>query len=207
MVRGQSRNFAEASTLPNPLNYLGALIEDVDTVNDHGRAALDLLRWLPSRGLESALSPVMLRLSQEEALLRVRQVHQPAKTSIEAEAEATLLLNAIQENIWLTARWGAQPKFEAGYEVPAERAALRAARHIFSKYFGNTSLQDAIDRDGTFARTLPGAIGFGPLLPGAKRTSSTYTESLSRQVTDRWAQMLYELVVGISAVEGTQLSE
>ena len=207
MVRGQSRNFAEASTLPNPLNYLGALIEDVDTVNDHGRAALDLLRWLPSRGIESDLSPVMLRLSQEEALLRVRQVHQPAKTSIEAEAEATLLLNAIQDNLWLTARWGAQPTFEAGYEVPAERAALRAARQIFSKYFGNTSLQDAIDRDGTFARTLPGAIGFGPLLPGAKRTSSTYTESLSRQVTDRWAQMLYELVVGISAVEGTQLSE
>ncbi|MEC8049848.1 MAG: hypothetical protein VX210_03570 [Myxococcota bacterium] len=207
MIRGQSRNFAEASTLPNPLTYLGALVEDVDTVIDHGRAALDLLRWLPSQGIESALSPVMLRLNQEEAVLRIRQLHLPSRTSIEADAEATLFLKAVQDTLWRTARWKAKPNFEAGYEVPVETRALRAARQIFSKFFGQTSLPDSTDRDGTFARTLPGAIGFGPLLPDAKRTSSTYTESISRQVTDRWAEMLFELVVEISATDGTQLSE
>lgn len=207
MVRGQPRNFAAASTLPNPLTYLGALIEDVDTVIDHGRAALDLLRWLPSQGIESALSPVMLRLNQEEAVLRIRQLHLPSRTSIEADAEATLFLKAVQDTLWRTARWKAKPNFEAGYEVPVETRALRAARQIFSKFFGQTSLPDSTDRDGTFARTLPGAIGFGPLLPDAKRTSSTYTESISRQVTDRWAEMLFELVVEISATDGTQLSE
>ena len=207
MVRGQSRNFAETPTLPNPLTYLGTLIEDVDTMSDHGRAALDLLRWLPNRGIQSALNPVMLRLNQEEAVLRIRQAHLPSKTSLEADAEATLLLKAVKDNFWSTARWGAEPRFESGYEVPGETPALRAARQIFSKHFGATSLPDATDRDGTFARTLPGAVGFGPLLPEAKRTSSTYTESISRQVTDRWAQMLYELVVEISAADGTQLSE
>lgn len=209
-VRGQASSYASPTPGGNPLVYLGHLNTKLDLSVDYGRSVLEFLAGpqfkdsLPeTEGPEtmSALVPVMLRLEPEAALLRLRRAHKPSHEKAQALHQAEDLLRDVQTTIWSLSEWEHPPQFEAGYALKPSWLPLEIAAKTFAKHFSSDKTNATVDREGTLARRIPNAIGFGPLLPGHSNTSLSYSESLHRSVADRWARMLFEIVDELANAE------
>ena len=208
VAKGASERYSSAQPSRNPLFFLGHLGYELDILQNHGTAALEVLMRLsaelipqgrdsttsPLPPLPLSASPVLLRFNAENALLRLRAALPYDHAESAALSSAEMLLHSVQDEIWSLTEWKDSPRFETGYRVEESAVTVRVAQKVFQKYFPEVSASLITEGEGTLARLFPKAIGFGPLLPKSAPTSLSISESLPRSVVERWSRMLFDVV-------------
>lgn len=184
-----------AALEPEP-NAVASMLELIDrnfVLDHHGeRLGLDYEHPLMGRLL---VSPTVLETSAEAVSLGVNMRRPAGRSRAEFEASLDAALTALRTRhpaLEAPERWVGEPA-----QADTRGALVETLMRIYRDTTGDQASPPRSIRGGTYARLFPGAVSFGPSMPGRPYTGHGPDEHVELRVLDQMLRMIFESALAL----------
>ncbi len=179
----------------NPVTEMLDLVNEM-FVEDHFGEKLGLAHDHPTMGALLVI-PTLLHTKDDAITLGVNMRRPAGRTKAEMERMLDAALDRLKARaptLRSPERWVGEPALAdtRGILVPT-------LMRIYREVTGDTEAQPVSIRGGTYARLFPGAVSFGPSMPGRGYTGHGPDERIELQVLDEMLRMIFESALSLGA--------
>lgn len=180
---------------PNAVSRMLGLIDRHFVLDHHGqRLGLDYAHPLMGRLL---VSPTLLDTGVDSVSLGINMRRPAGRSKAEFEGVLDIALARLQaEESELTSpeRWVGEPAL-----ADTSGPLVSTLMELYRKTTGDRSSAPISIRGGTYARLFPGAVSFGPSMPGRTYTGHGPNEHIELEVLERMVRMIFESALKLGA--------
>ncbi len=142
--------------------------------------------------------PTLLRVDKGKATLSVNMRRPRGRDSTAFGVSLSQLTAELAKDSGGRIRGGEKPYIGEPHVAELEGTLANTLLEIYRRHRGAPDAKAGFIRGGTYARLFPGAVDFGPALPGEPYTGHAPDESIALSTLDSTAQMLAEALYALA---------